>query len=63
MVSDAIGPTPVHRVLNIAFIFELSLSFYEEWVIAQAVEHSAVKVWNLLHGGSILHGGCICSLG
>ena len=31
--------------------------------VAQAVEHSAVKVWILLHGGSTLHGGCICSLG
>ena len=31
--------------------------------IAQAVQHSAVKVWILLHGGLILHGGCICSLG
>ena len=31
--------------------------------VAQVVEHSAVKVWILLYGGSILHGGCICSLG
>ena len=29
----------------------------------QVVEHSSVKVWILLHGGSILHAGCICSLG
>ena len=39
-------------------------SHFLEWEdVAQAVEHSAVKVWILLHGGSILHGGCICSLG
>ena len=31
--------------------------------VAQAVGHSAVKVWILLHGGLILHGGHICSLG
>ena len=31
--------------------------------LAQAVENSAVKVWNLLHGGSVLHSGCICCLG
>ena len=30
--------------------------------VAQAVEHSAVKFWIMLHAGSILHGGCICSL-
>ena len=34
-----------------------------EWDVAQAVKHSAVKVWILRHGGLILHGGCICSLG
>ena len=33
------------------------------WDVAQAVEHSVVMVWILLYGGSILHGGCICSLG
>ena len=27
--------------------------------VAQVVQHSAVKVWILLHGGSILHGECI----
>ena len=32
------------------------------WDIAQAVEHSAVKVGILLNGRSILHGGCMCSL-
>ena len=31
--------------------------------VAQAVDHSAVKVWILLPGGSILHSRCICSLG
>ena len=31
--------------------------------VAQVVDHSAVKVWILLHGGSILHGGTICRLG
>ena len=31
--------------------------------ITQAVEHSAVKDWILLYGRSILHGGCIFSLG
>ena len=31
--------------------------------VAQAVEHSAMKVWILLHDGSILRGRCICSLG
>ena len=31
--------------------------------VAQVVEHSAVEVWILLHGESILHGRCICSLG
>ena len=30
--------------------------------IPQVVEHSAVKVWILLHGELILHAGCICSL-
>ena len=35
---------------------------YVERDVAQVVEHSAVKVWILLHGGSILHGGCIYSL-
>ena len=34
----------------------------EERRVAQAVEHSAVKVWIFLHGGSILHDGRICSL-
>ena len=29
--------------------------------VAQAVEHSTVKFWILLHGRSILHGRCICS--
>ena len=27
--------------------------------VTQAVEHSAVKIWILLYGGSILHGGCL----
>ena len=31
--------------------------------VAQAVEHSAVKVWIPLHGRSILHARSICSLG
>ena len=31
--------------------------------VAQVVKHSAAKVWILLHGRSILHGGSICSLG
>ena len=31
--------------------------------VAQVVEHLAVKVWILLHGGSILHDGCIYHLG
>ena len=31
--------------------------------VAQAVEHSAIKVWILVQGGLILHGVCICSLG
>ena len=31
--------------------------------VAQAAEHSGLKVWIFLHGGSILQGGCICSLG
>ena len=30
--------------------------------VAQAIEHTAVKVWILLYSGSILHGECICSL-
>ena len=35
------------------------------WVgrnVAQVVEHSAVKVWILMHGRSILHDGSICNL-
>ena len=35
----------------------------EGWDVAQAVKHTAVKVWVLLHGGSTMHGGNICSLG
>ena len=31
--------------------------------VAQVVEHLAVKVWILLHDGSILRSGCIFSLG
>ena len=31
--------------------------------VAQAVQHSAVKVFILLYGRSILHGRSICSLG
>ena len=30
--------------------------------VAQAVEHSGVEVWILLHGGTILHSECIFSL-
>ena len=30
--------------------------------VAQAVKRSAVKVWILLYGGSIQHGGCICNV-
>ena len=33
------------------------------WDVAQAVDYSAVKVWNLLHGRSNLHDEWICSLG
>ena len=28
--------------------------------VAQAVEHTAVKLWILLYGGSILHDESIC---
>ena len=35
----------------------------EGWDAAEVVEHSDVKVWILLHGGSILHGGSLCNLG
>ena len=41
----------------------LALFRSQGWDVAQAVEHSAVKVWILLYARSILHGGCICSLG
>ena len=37
--------------------------YWGRWDVAQVVKHSALKIWILLHGGSILHGGCICSLG
>ena len=43
----------------LAFTTQLS-----SWLggVVQAVEHSAVRVWILKHGGSILHGRSICSL-
>ena len=41
----------------------LYINVYKGRDLAQVVEHSAVKVWILLHGGSIPHGRSICSLG
>ena len=40
-----------------------SVAVIEGRDVAQAVEHSSVKVSILLPGRLILHGGCICSLG
>ena len=48
------------------FCFVVDLHYHNstsERDVAQVVEHSAVKVWIIIHGGSILHGRCICSLG
>ena len=39
------------------------LHFLQGRNVAQMVVHSAVKVWILLHGGSIMPGGCVCNLG
>ena len=41
----------------------VAMGSFQRRVVAQEVEHSAVKVWIPLHGGLMPHGRCICSLG
>ena len=53
----------LHWALYTCFIIVVIIIVVGGWEVAQAVEHSSVNVWILLHGESILHGGSIYSLG